>query len=81
MKEYAMDGLLSITYRPCRAFASHSLMVARMIEQKMGLPCITPDVDIYIDRGDFPKERMKTILETFADVVKKSKAKREGVKQ
>lgn len=77
IKEYKMDGLISSCYRPCRAFAAHSLMLARMIEERMGIPCITPDVDIYIDRGDFPKERMRTILETFADVVKRSKAKRE----
>jgi hypothetical protein len=47
-----------------------------MIEDRIGIPCITPDVDIYIDRGDFPKERMRTLLETFADVVKRSKVQR-----
>lgn len=77
IKEYKIDGFISTGYRPCRTLEGHSLILARMIEERIGIPCITPDVDIYIDRGDFPKERMRTLLETFADIVKRSKAKKE----
>jgi len=77
IKEYKIDGFISTGYRPCRTLEGHSLILARMIEERIGIPCITPDVDVYIDRGDFPKERMRTLLETFADIVKRSKAKKE----
>lgn len=76
IRDYKIDGLISTGYRPCRTFEGHSLILAKMIEDRIGIPCITPDVDIYIDRGDFPKERMRTLLETFADVVKRSKVQR-----
>ena len=77
ISDYKIDGFVSTGYRPCRTFQGHSLILARMIEERIGIPCVTPDVDLYIDRGDFPKGRMRTLLETFADVVKRSKAGRE----
>jgi benzoyl-CoA reductase/2-hydroxyglutaryl-CoA dehydratase subunit BcrC/BadD/HgdB len=79
IRDYKIDGLISTAYRGCRAWSSHSLILAKMLEERAQIPCITPDFDIFIDRGDFPQERMRTVMETFANIVNRSKAKREGV--
>ncbi len=47
--------------------------VAKLVGERNGIPCLTPDIDIWVDRGDFPESRMRTVLETFADVVRRSK--------
>lgn len=73
--EYSIDGLIATSYRPCRCWTAHSHILAKMLGERSGIPCITPDLDIYVDRGDFPQSRMRTVLETFADVVKRSKDK------
>jgi benzoyl-CoA reductase/2-hydroxyglutaryl-CoA dehydratase subunit BcrC/BadD/HgdB len=74
--EYGIDGFIATNYRPCRCWTAHSQILAKMLGERSGTPCITPDLDIYIDRGDFPQSRMRTVLETFADVVKRSKDKK-----
>ncbi len=75
IREYNIDGLISTTYRGCRAWAAHSTILAKMLSERDNVPCITPDFDMFIDRGDFPQERMRTILETFANMVKRTKTK------
>ncbi len=79
IRDYKIDGLISTAYRGCRAWSSHSLILAKMLEERENIPCITPDIDIFIDRGDFPQERMRTVLETFANIVNRSKKEKEGV--
>ncbi len=77
LKEYKIDGMIAGANRCCRAWTSHSLVLAKLIQERTGLPCITPDIDMFIDRGYFPQERMRTVLETFADIVKRPKRERE----
>ncbi len=79
IRDYKIDGLISTAYRGCRAWSSHSLILSKMLEDRTEIPCITPDFDIFIDRGDFPQERMRTVMETFANIVNRFKAKKEGV--
>lgn len=73
---YGIDGLIATCYRPCRCWTAHSHILARLVGEKNGIPCLTPDIDIWVDRGDFPESRMRTMLETFADVVRRSKDRR-----
>jgi len=74
-REFKIDGWFQGLYRPCRCLIQHHYILSKWME-KEGIPSIAPSCDLYMDR-DYPPEKMRTMIETFAEVVKRSKAEKE----
>lgn len=75
IRYYNLDGVLLGGMVFDRWWGTEYFMIKRLIEDKIGVPCLYIEADIWEDR-DYSPETLRTRLETFAEIVKMYKATR-----
>jgi len=72
-KEWNLDGAIISFLFSCRAYAIYPLKAKELVMKELGIPALVLESDIY-DTRDYSAEAMRTRVETFAEILKTSKA-------
>ena len=72
-RAFDADGFLLFYLFSCRPFAIAPLIMKKSIEDELGIPVLALEGDAY-DTRDYSTEALRTRVETFAEMLKMSKA-------
>ena len=72
-EDWNLDGAIISFLFSCRAYAIPNLKAKELITKELGIPALILESDCY-DTRDYSAEAMRTRVETFAEIVKASKA-------
>ena len=72
-RAFNADGFLLFYLFSCRPFAIPPLIMKKSIEDELGIPVLALEGDAY-DTRDYSTEALRTRVETFAEMLKMSKA-------
>lgn len=76
VKDFALDGILWTQPIHCRPMASSGFILKKAIEEELGIPVLTLEVDWY-DNRVISGETMRTKIETFGHLLAARKARGE----
>ncbi|MFH1625374.1 MAG: 2-hydroxyacyl-CoA dehydratase family protein [Pseudomonadota bacterium] len=72
-KEWNVDGFIISYPYSCRPWTITPLMVKKTIKERLGIPCLVLEGDVY-DTRNYSAGQMRTRIETFAELLKMRKA-------
>jgi benzoyl-CoA reductase/2-hydroxyglutaryl-CoA dehydratase subunit BcrC/BadD/HgdB len=70
--EFNVDGFLYLYFFSCRPICLTALMVKKSIEDKLGIPVLALEGDVW-DTRDYSTEALRTRVETFAEMLRAKK--------
>jgi len=73
---WKVDGVIIFVHTPCRQHLLYPLKEKMVVEEELGLPAIIVEGD-YVDSRNYNEGQVRTRLETFAEIVKSARARRE----
>ena len=71
-KEFNVDGFLYLYFFSCRPICLSALMVKKAIEDKLGIPVLALEGDVW-DTRDYSTQALRTRVETFAEMLRAKK--------
>lgn len=72
-KEFNVDGFLYLYLFSCRPICLTALMVKKGMEDKLGIPVLALEGDVW-DTRDYSTQALRTRVETFAEMLRSAKA-------
>ncbi|MGV8074434.1 MAG: 2-hydroxyacyl-CoA dehydratase [Syntrophobacteraceae bacterium] len=75
-EKYNLDGFLGLFPFSCRAMTADTMVLKHGIQQKLDVPVVMIEGDVYDDRK-YPLESIRTRIESFAEMCKISKDTRD----
>jgi len=70
---WEVDGVILFVHTACRQHLLHPPKEKMVVEEELGIPVLIIEGD-YVDSRNFNEQQVRTRLETFAEIVKKSRA-------
>ena len=70
---WKVDGVILFVHTPCRQHLLYPPKEKMVVEEELGIPVLIIEGD-YVDSRNFNEQQVQTRLETFAEIVKNSRA-------
>lgn len=74
-RDWNLDGVIWVNHFACRQGGTDAYMLKKAVTEKLGIPMMVLDADIY-DSRDYTRHQMRTRIETFAEMLRVAKATR-----